>query len=195
VAAVSEDLFRALSPVVGDCGLELVDVETGPGLVRVTVDRPGGGADLEMLAGANRAVSRALDDLDPMPGRYTLEVTSPGLERRLRTPEHFARAVGEVVSVRTTPGGASTRRVQGQLTAADPDGFTIEGADVPGGTLRLGYDAVERARTVFEWGPGTGGARPPRGGGRPQRAGGTSKSKKSTAKGKSSPTTERVTTP
>jgi ribosome maturation factor RimP len=147
----AETLLAELGPVVGALGLELVDVEQSAATVRVTVDREGG-IDLEGLAEANRAVSAALDRLDPLPGRYTLEVSSPGVERRLRTPGHFARALGETVSVRLVPGAGEIRRVRGRLAAADDTGVVIEDADVPGGSATLAYGTIERARTVFEWG-------------------------------------------
>ena len=149
--AVAETLYGELSPVVDALGLELVDVELSGATVRVTVDRDGG-VDLDALADANRAVSRALDGLDPIPGRYTLEVSSPGLERRLRRREHFARAVGEWVSVRLLPGTGDVRRLQGRLVDADERGVRVEGPEVPGGSAHIAYDAIERARTVFEWG-------------------------------------------
>lgn len=147
----AETLYGELSPVVAALGLELVDVECAAATVRVTVDRDGG-IDLDALADANRAVSSALDRLDPLPGRYTLEVSSPGLERRLRTPAHFAKALGEVVSVRLLPGAGEARRFRGRLTAVDDRRIVVEGPDIPGGTADVGYDAIERARTVFEWG-------------------------------------------
>jgi ribosome maturation factor RimP len=119
----------------------------------VTVDRQGG-VDLDALADANREVSRTLDDLDLFPGSYTLEVSSPGLERRLRTPEHFTRAVGETVTVRTLPDTeAVARRVRGVLRGADEGGITLEGPEVPEGSMWIAYGQIERARTVFEWGP------------------------------------------
>jgi len=150
---VSDDLNGVLSPLLDAVGLELVDLELRPGLVRVTVDRSGG-VDLDALADANRVLSRAFDDLDPVPGRYTLEVSSPGVERRLRTPEQFDRAVGEVVSVRTLPGTGEVRRVQGRLVSAAAGRLTIEPADAPGTTVEVPLDGIERARTVFEWGSG-----------------------------------------
>jgi ribosome maturation factor RimP len=150
---VTERLVDALSPVLEASGLELIDVVIGGSQVQVTVDRPGG-VDLDALAEANRAASRTLDELDPFPGRYTLEVSSPGLERRLRTPAHFARAVGETVTVRTLPDTAALRRVRGVLSTADETGFVIEGPEVPDRSIRIAYDQIERARTVFEWGPG-----------------------------------------
>ncbi len=147
-----DDLYATLRPVMGAAGLELVDVELRSGVLLVTVDRDGG-VDLDALTEANRAASAVLDELDPIPGRYALEVSSPGVERRLRTPDHFARAVGETVMVKTRPQVAGDRRLRGQLVSADDVGFdlAVEGAPGP---VRLGYDDVDRVRTVFEWGPG-----------------------------------------
>jgi ribosome maturation factor RimP len=149
---VTDRLIDALSPVLDRCGLDLVDLVVGGSQIQVTVDRPGG-VDLDALAAANQAISRALDQLDPVQGSYILEVSSPGLERRLRTPTHFRRAVGETVTVRTLPDTAPLRRVSGRLLEADETSFEVETAEIPSGSLRLTYDQVERARTVFEWGP------------------------------------------
>ena len=150
---MSEELFDLVRHALAPLGLELVDLELRSGVARVTVDRLGG-ADLESLAGASRVVSTLLDEHDPFPGsRYSLEVTSPGVERPLRRPEHFARAVGEKVSIRTLP-GSSERRLQGTLVTADADGVVVSGPELPGGSRRLSYDEIERARTVFEWGAG-----------------------------------------
>lgn len=144
----ASELHDVLMPVVRAVGLELFDVEVAATLVRVTVRREGG-VDHDALASASRAVSAALDELDPFPGRYTLEVSSPGLERKLRTPAHFAGAVGETVTVRLVAGEGEPRRLQGRLSAADGDGIEIE---LPEGARRVGYRQIERARTVFEWG-------------------------------------------
>ena len=146
------DLAGALSPVVEARGLELVDVEIHGAQLTVFVDREGG-VGLDELGEATKDVSAALDRIDPMPGRYTLTVSSPGLERRLRTPTHFARAVGEKVTVRVDAGSADVRRLTGTLASADETGCTLTGSEVPGGEVRISYDEIERARTVFEWGP------------------------------------------
>jgi ribosome maturation factor RimP len=161
---VGDELFDLLAPSVASFGLELLDVEVRPGLVRLVVDGPGG-AQLDAIAETTRAVSHVLDAHDPQPGRrYTLEVTSPGVERPLRTPGQFARAVGETVTVRTATGDAGTRRHTGRLVEADDEGFVIEdahhGDDGDDARQRFAYADIERARTVFEWGSS----------GRPRRA-------------------------
>jgi ribosome maturation factor RimP len=150
---MGDELQQAVAPVVESLGLELVDLELRPGLLRVVVDREGG-VDLESVSEATRQLSGLLDRHDLMPGsRYTLEVSSPGLERPLRTPEQFGRAVGEQVMVRTQPDSGLERRVQGILVAADDQALTVSAEGLPEGGLRIAYTDVERARTVFEWGP------------------------------------------
>ena len=126
-------------------GLELVDVEHTGSLLRVTVDRPGG-VDLDAISDASRLVSEALDRTDVVPGRYVLEVSSPRVERALRTPDHFRRFVGSRVAVRTRPATEGERRVEGELETADDEGVVVAGR-------RLAYGDIERARTVFVWEP------------------------------------------
>jgi ribosome maturation factor RimP len=151
----SERIAGLVEPILHDRGHELYDVELTGATVRVLVDREGGVAldDLEHLS---REISAALDEDDPLPDRFFLEVSSPGLERPLRRPVHFQRAVGDKVKVKTLPSVEGDRRVDGTLVAADADGITVE---TEAGPRTLGYDDIERARTVFEWGgspkPGT----------------------------------------
>lgn len=152
--ATADRVRDLVAPLLVDRDLELYDLELTGGVLKVLVDREGG-ADLEAIAEVTRAVSRALDDHDPIPGSYTLEVSTPGLERRLRTPEHFAGAIGESVAVKTVPGSEGQRRVEGIVAAADDDGVTVrsdpDGRDPVDHHLR--YDQIERARTTFAWGP------------------------------------------
>ncbi len=149
---MSDELTEILASTLAPLGLELVDVELRSGTVRVVVDS-GNGTDLDAIAQATRAVSTVLDTHDPMPGqRYTLEVSSPGVERPLRTARHFIRAVGETVTIRTTTGSQGDRRVTGRVASADADGFVLEGDDLPEGGRHFSYTEVERARTVFDWG-------------------------------------------
>lgn len=150
---MEDELRKLLASTVAPVGLEVLDVEVRPGRVRVVVDSPGG-AQLDAIAEATRAVSATLDRHDPLPGhRYTLEVSSPGVERPLRTPGHFARAVGETVTVRTRAGGEGDRRFTGNLASADGEGFVLTGEDLGESGRRFTYEDIERARTVFAWEP------------------------------------------
>ena len=147
-----EDQVRALvEPLLADQGVELVDLTLGGGVLDLRVDTPAGGIDLDTIARVTQSVSRLLDERDPIPGRYTLEVSSPGLERPLRTPAHYRRFVGTTVSVKTHAHVEGERRAKGILEAADDEGFVV--VDAESGPRRLSYSDVERARTVFEWGP------------------------------------------
>ncbi len=161
-------LIVELSPIVSNLGLTLHDVEITKALIRVTIHKDGG-VSLDQLAEANRAISEHLDAHEPFEGRYTLEVSSPGVERKLRRPDHFTAALGEIVSIKTStdvdtmPG----RRVEGELVEATNDGIVVA-PDDGGGSVALHYDQIDKARTVFAWG---GGAKPsPSRGGSPKRA-------------------------
>ena len=149
---MAEELFALLAPVLADFTLELIDVEVRSGVVLVTVDGEGG-VDLDALTQANRAVSNVLDEHDPFPGRYTLEVSSPGVERPLRTPDHFARAVGEKVTVKTRPQVEGDRRLTGTLVSSDDEGLVLRIEDDPVGDRRLGYADIDRARDGLRMGP------------------------------------------
>ena len=145
------DAVRALvEPICVAAEVELVDVELESGVLLITVDKDGG-LPVGSLTKVTRQINRLLDEDDPIPGKYTLEVSSPGLERKLRTPAHFQRAVGETITVRTsTRAEGGPQRFQAALTAADDDGVTVlaDGADAP---VTLRYDQIDKARTVFVW--------------------------------------------
>lgn len=143
------DLETPLRSLLSDLGLDLYDLEMVRGTLNVVVTRPGG-VDLEALTKANRAVSQWLDLKDPIAGRFTLDVSSPGLERKLRTPSHFLSTLGEVVTLRELRGDQPTRRLEGAVLAADDTTVTLDDSEHGKVTVRL--DAIERARTVFKWG-------------------------------------------
>ncbi len=141
-----------VSPIVSDLGLELYDLEFAGGSLRITVDTPPGspgGVDVDQLARCTRLVSRELDHEDPIPGHYTLEVSSPGLERNLRTPRHFQREIGKSVAVRLRDVVAGERRMSGVLLSADEVEFLLQLDD--GHERRIAYEQVDRARTIFVW--------------------------------------------
>jgi ribosome maturation factor RimP len=155
---VVDRVRRLAEPIVADLGLDLYDVEQRGGTVRVAIDtKPGssGGVDLDTLALATRLLSRDLDHDDPVPGHYTLEVTSPGVERSLRTPEHFRREIGKTVNVRLTEVVHDQRRLEGVLVAAGDTSATLQVVDPAGGPVEIEvpYARIDRARTVFVWGP------------------------------------------
>ncbi len=134
-----------VEPALSAKGFDVFDVEYTGGRLVVTVDRAGG-IDLAALTEANHVVSDLLDEHDPIPEQFLLEVSSPGLERPLRTPAHFAHALGQTVNVKTKPHVDGERRHEGLVEAADDDGVTVGGR-------RFAYVDIDRARTVFVWGP------------------------------------------
>ena len=136
-----------VEPALASKGYEVFDVEFCGGRLVVTVTRPGHALDIDALTEANHIVSELLDEHDPIPvDHYLLEVSSPGLERALRTPSHFQGALGETVSIKTKPHVEGERRHEGLLEAADDDGVTVGGRE-------FSYADIEKARTVFVWGP------------------------------------------
>ena len=143
--SVTETVRRVVEPLLAEQGLECFDVEFTGGRLVVMADRPGG-VDLDALTDATRAISAALDRADPVPGHYVLEVSSPGLERRLRTPDHFRRFVGTTVSVKLVPTAPPPRRVKGRLDAVTDGGVSVDGRPIA-------FADIDRAHTVFEWGP------------------------------------------
>ena len=148
--ATVDRVQELVAPLLAQADLDLYDMELAGGVLKILVDREGG-ADIGEISKVARAISRALDEHDPIAGNYTLEVGSPGLERPLRTPEHFAKALGESVKVKTNPGVEGDRRIQGVIASSDDTTVTVTGAD--GTSHTVAYDDIERARTTFEWGP------------------------------------------
>jgi ribosome maturation factor RimP len=150
MAAVSPDRVRAaVSPVVEHAGFDLEDLVVRPvgrrNVVRVVVDRDGG-VDLDAIADVSRLVSDALDGSDAMgAGAYTLEVTSPGVDRPLTEPRHWRRAVGRLVA---------TPAVTGRVVAADDEGVIL---DVDGTQKQLSYDEAVPGHVQVEF--RSGGAR------------------------------------
>jgi ribosome maturation factor RimP len=169
-----------LRPLIEPLGLELYDVEFSAGTLNVVVSRPGG-VDLESLTKANRTISEWLDANDPIAGRFTLDVSTPGLERRLRTPGHFKSAVGEVVTLRELRGDEPTRRLEGTLKSVTDSSLTLDEEKL--GEITVALDKIERARTVFAWGAT-----------KPEKAAPRTKSKtttKTTTKGARTPSTSK----
>lgn len=145
--AVSHDhLRKVLEPVVAAEGLDLEDVTVASAgrrrVVRVIVDRDGG-VSLDDVAKLSEAVSTALDEDDAMGSQpYTLEVSSPGVDRPLTEPRHWRRAVKRLVKAELRDGGT----VEGRVMGADESGVEIDGR-------RYDFQDLTRGRVQVEFRP------------------------------------------
>ena len=165
--AIARRLTELLTPVVEGAGAFLEGIRTTRAgkysTVRVLVDLPDGPGELglDALTEVSRAVSAALDEADPVKGRYTLEVSTPGAERELSTPRHFRRAVGHDVeltvedtestesteSTETEDDGAEAglTRLTGTVAAADDDSVTLR---IDDHERVVSLDDIRQARMV-----------------------------------------------
>ena len=146
--AVEDRVHAVVDPIIEDLDLELVDLVYGGGRLRITIDHADG-LDSDRLTRATRMISHDLDLADPIGGAYTLEVSSPGVERALRTPAHYQRSIGEQVSIKLAPDADGLRRVRGELVSADETSIVVSGEH----THTIAYDRITKAKTVFDWGP------------------------------------------
>jgi ribosome maturation factor RimP len=148
----ADEIRDLVLPLVDALGCRLYDLElSGSGrarTLRVLIDRDGG-VDLDAITAATQAISAALDPSSAINGPFLLEVSSPGLERPLRRPGHFAGAIGETVTISShTDSGPERRR--GTLVDAGELACVVE---IDGARVEIAYDSITKARTVFEWGP------------------------------------------
>src|ERR1700733_5967907 len=132
-------LAELIEPVVAATGMDLESVRMSVAgkrrLLRIVVDGDDG-VSLDDAADVSREISALLDEVNALgEGPYTLEVSSPGVDRPLIEPRHWRRAVGRLVKVKVTGEGT----VEGRILAADADGVTL---DLPKGERRLGLAGV-----------------------------------------------------
>ena len=148
-----------LAPTVEALGLELLGAEylpaPGSATLRLYIDRPGAdpatgenGVVIEDCEAVSREVSAQLDVEDPISGQYTLEVSSPGVDRPLFAPAQFARFVGEQVKVGLKLPQEGRRRLQGAISAVDGDAIIFE---IDGQPFAVAFDNIEKARLVPDW--------------------------------------------
>jgi ribosome maturation factor RimP len=144
--ALRDRLISLLEPLVEQLGFELVDVEAnagrGSGMLRVYLDSAAG-VGVDDCERVSREVSALLDVEDPMPGAFTLEVSSPGFDRVLRKPAHFERFRGERVKVELIVPRDGRRRYTGDLVSVSDRGIELE---VDGGIVTVDVAAIDRAR-------------------------------------------------
>ena len=145
------DAEALIRPVVEGVGLELVELvqrrQGGRRIVQVTVDRDEP-LDLDAVAVVSEQVSRRLDAAGFATGPYALEVSTPGLERPLRSRAQFRRAIGSSVKVKTTVPVEGAHVHEGPLVGADDDAITVA---VGGAERRLRLADVAPARTIVDW--------------------------------------------
>ncbi len=149
-----DKVIRLAEPILAEQGLELVDVELrreGRGLtLRVLADREGG-VDLEGLSRVSRELAVLFDVEEPIPGPYTLEVSSPGIDRPLRKPDHFARYLGKRVRLRSHVPLNGQRNFSGTLATVTAGGVTLRSES--GGETYIEFSNVEKANYEHEYSP------------------------------------------
>ncbi len=144
--AVTDRLQTLIEPVIADLGFELVGVEylSNPKnrVVRVYIDAEPDGIVVEDCERVSREVSALLDVEEPVPGQYTLEVSSPGVERPLFTGAHFARFVGETAAVQLLAPLDGRRRFKGPIVRADETSVVL---NVDGQEVEMAIADIARA--------------------------------------------------
>jgi ribosome maturation factor RimP len=150
-ADLRERLLVLAEPLIGQLGYELVDLEFVPGrahgLLRLFIDRSEG-VTVDDCERVSHEMSALLDVEDPIPTAYSLEVSSPGLDRLLRIPAHYARFKGARVAVELTRARGDRRRYTGAMTEVKEKGIDL---DVDGQTVEITFAEISKARLVPEW--------------------------------------------
>lgn len=152
---VVDRIREAVSPILWTLGLELVEivcVGQGPrSVVRVFIDKPGG-VTVDDCERAHFALGPALDVADPFPHAYTLEVSSPGLDRPFKRIQDYQRAVGKLVSIKLKEPLAGQWRVVGTLIGVEDETLTLSMKESPTtGTITLQVDKIAEARLFVKW--------------------------------------------
>ena len=137
-----------IKKMVESIGLSLYDTavlnENENTIFRVSVTAPGG-VSLDQCVEATHLISPLLDVTSPVGGEYRLEVSSPGIERKLKTLEHFAQSVGEKVSLSTL----SKEKFEGEIVGVENDEIILKTKE--NGEQRIPFRSISKAKTYFEW--------------------------------------------
>jgi ribosome maturation factor RimP len=149
-------LEEVIAPVVQGLGYTFVGLQYlpqgGHSVLRVYVDKPGG-IDIDECARISRQIDAVMEVRAPIQGRYTLEVSSPGLDRLLFTPTQFFEQRGKMVSIRIAAPIEGRRNFKGILESVEPEGVTLRMEDnsVNSDTVKLAFIDIVEARLVPEW--------------------------------------------
>jgi ribosome maturation factor RimP len=146
-AALIRQVWQLLEPDLRDIGYELIEVEYsrqgGAALLRLFIDKEGGGITLDDCTRATRVLNPLLDEATFINGRYLLEVSSPGWNRPVRKLEHFQRVVGETLRVSTHAPAEGRTKFKGVLKQVDTDMVVL---DVSGQEVTLHLENIKKAR-------------------------------------------------
>jgi ribosome maturation factor RimP len=153
--SVVDRISEAVSPILWTLGLELADVVCvgqGPrSVVRVFIDKPEG-VTLDDCERAHKALGPALDVADPFPHAYTLEVSSPGLDRPFKRIQDYRRAIGKRVTLKLREPLAGQWRLVGTLTGVEDQGVTLELSEAaPPRTVTLEHKVIAEAKRAVTW--------------------------------------------
>jgi len=155
-----DEIWTICEPAIRELGLELAEVEyvraPGGAVLRLYIDREGG-VTVADCAGVSREVGHLLDAEDVMEGRYFLEVSSPGVDRVLRKPEHFEKFRGREVRVRTKEPVGGKKKLAGRIASCSSEALCIQCET--GEVIEVPLDQIERAslRGELDFGRGKGG--------------------------------------
>lgn len=149
--SLRERLLPIIAPIVTQqLGLDLIEVELKGSkanmVVRVIVDAEGG-VKLDTCAAANRAIGDAFDTTDVMPGRYRLEVSSPGIDRPLRTPRDFKRNVGRTVQLRHRD-HEEIKEHEGVIEIVSESGVSLK---TDAGSITIPFTAIDYGKVIIQW--------------------------------------------
>jgi ribosome maturation factor RimP len=148
MASKQELLHDMIAPIVASLGCELWGLEyLTQGrytTLRIFIDAPAG-VSLEDCEKVSRQISSVMDVEDPIDGEYTLEVSSPGMDRPLYTPTHYARYVGETVNLRLRMPRDGRRRFKGEIVKVEGEDVAV---NVEGKEILLPVDAIDKANIV-----------------------------------------------
>lgn len=142
--------MQNLEKLINDCGADLYDTEVanenGRTIYRIYITKAGG-VSLDDCEKVSRLLSPIFDVEPPLSGDYTLEVSSPGLERKLEKPNHFTSSIRELVKISALIDG-ETKKLKGKLISANSDEIELECEDQK---LKIKISDIKKAKTYFEW--------------------------------------------
>ncbi len=140
-----------VEPILADQGMELVELTCrphgGPLLVRLLVDKVGG-VTIQRCAQVNRLIGNALEAAGVIEGNYTIEVSSPGLDRPLVSKRDFERALGEELCVDLSVGDGRSKELRGMLLAVQPEALVL---NTPAGNVTVSLTQIRTAKKALRW--------------------------------------------